>query len=414
MTLAIVLDKKKMTTTGENAGRYHVKIRLTYTRDQKTTQKYFMTKVYATESEFKKIIGNPGKDRELQEKQTRVNEFYEKGKAILKANPFIDADTFGSQLTAQGSYKDPLGFMLAYAEEMESEGRIGTRDYYLQAHSSFKKFTGGVMSFATVTAKWLMRYEKWMLDNGRSITTVGMYCIALRTIFNMARSDKRKIIPKDLYPFGKDGYVIPTSKGRKLALSEDDKNLLINYEPKKDKPLIAEKRWAVDLWLFSYFCSGMNFADMAALKYKHIKDGVLVFDRAKTKLTQRNKESTVVVLRLEVMKIIARHGNKENALNPNAYIFNVLRDGLTPRQVADKVHDFIADVNEYLGEACEELKIPKITTYWARHTFATIAKRKGASIEAIQEALGHSSSKTTQAYLDSFDLETKRQIANML
>jgi site-specific recombinase XerD len=56
----------------------------------------------------------------------------------------------------------------------------------------------------------------------------------------------------------------------------------------------------------------------------------------------------------------------------------------------------------------------KITTYVARHTFSTILKRSGASTEQIQEALGHTDMKTTESYLDSFDKETKKQLASQL
>jgi site-specific recombinase XerD len=56
----------------------------------------------------------------------------------------------------------------------------------------------------------------------------------------------------------------------------------------------------------------------------------------------------------------------------------------------------------------------KATTYVARHTFSTVLKRSGASTEAIQEALGHTNIRTTESYLDSFDRETKRELAGRL
>ncbi len=56
----------------------------------------------------------------------------------------------------------------------------------------------------------------------------------------------------------------------------------------------------------------------------------------------------------------------------------------------------------------------KATTYVARHTFSTVLKRSGASTEFIQEGLGHTDIKTTEQYLDSFDKETKRELASKL
>jgi integrase/recombinase XerD len=413
MTIAIVQDKKKQTTTGENAGKYHVKIRLTKTVDKKTIQRYFMTGIFASDEEFKKIRGNGKKSDDIKEKETKLNALYEKAKQILASNPFIDPDDFGTLLLAKGSYKDPLKFILAYAEELKREGRVGTSEYYRLAYASFKQFSNGAMSFAAVNAKWLMRYEKHMIDHGKSITTVGMYCRALRTIFNMARSDQYKIIPKDMYPFGRGGYVIPTSRGRKLALDEEQKNKLLKFKT-KITTINPKVQRAGDLWIFSYFCNGMNFADIAALKFKHIHDDILTFERTKTMLTNRNKEAIIIVLRPEVKEIINLWGNVKDSKNPEAYVFNVLRDGLTPAQVSDRVHTFVLETNKLLKEICEELEIPIVTTYWARHTFATIAKRKGASLAAIREAMGHANEKTTQAYLDSFDIESKKQIANML
>lgn len=412
MTVAIVHDKRRITTTGENAGKYPIKIRLTYKGEGKTwIQKLFPTGIYATHEEYKKITGNPGKHRELQDKQTAVFALYEKGKAIVKANRFVDSETFANQLTAKGSYKDPLGFMMAYAEELDDNGQVGTADYYRLAHSSWKEFAkekcGGVLTFGSVTPELLMKYENWMIGRGRSITTVGMYAIAMRKSFNIARSDKHRVIPQEVYPFGDGKYVIPTSKGRKISLNEERKNKLLKYATLK-----IQARKGVDFWKLSYFSNGMNMADVCHLKFKNLPEDLIIFDRTKTTKTQRKKVSIVAIKRAEVTEIIERWGNKPG--NPNEYVFPILREGLTPKQVKEKIRDFVWEINKGLEIACNDLNIPKITTYSARHTFATIARNNGASTEFIQEALGHSDSKTTKAYLDSFDLEAKKKVANSL
>lgn len=411
MTIAKVLDKKKKIKTGENAGRYHVKIRVTKTVDKRTVQKYFLTGVYATEAEFQKIVGNPGKDKDLQAKQTIVSDLYEKAKEIVRVNPFVDFDAFENQLTSKGGFKDPLGLMQTYIEELNESGRIGTRDYYKSALSCFEEYAkekcGGMIFFASITPAWLMKWEKWMLDKGRSITTVGMYAIALRRVFNLAMSKKYRVIGSDLYPFGEGGYVIPASQGRKMALTEEQKNLLLNF---KTLNIVARK--GVDFWIFSYFCNGMNMADVCQLRFKNLPEGLVVFERTKTRYTQRKKKDIIVISREEISRVIDTWGNKSQ--EPNDYVFPILREGLAPQQEADRIHDFIDEVNQGLKIACEALKLPKITTYSARHTYATIIRNKGASIEFIQEALGHAVPKTTQSYMDSFDLETKRKYSNLL
>lgn len=410
MTVSIVLDRRRQTTTGENAGKFPIKIRQSYTIEKRTYQRLFPTGQYATDAEFKKIMGNPGKDVALQEIKAKVHQMYDRGVKAVKENPYIVGEAFGQELTNTGGFKNPLTIMANYADQEREDGNIGNADFYDQACSSFLKFAdeklGGVMTFGMVTAKMLTRYEKWMLAAGKSITTVGMYCRAMRRVFNVAV--QQRLVPAAIYPFGEGDnlYQVPSSKGRKLALDEVQKNKILKYAT-----LDPGRRWAVDLWIFSYFCQGMNFADIARLKYADLEGDVLRFERQKSK-RKRNKKPIIAIVRVEVKEIIARHGNK--SLNPSDYIFPVLREGLTPRQIKDRIHDFIAEVNEGLGEACEEMGLPKITTYWARHTFATVLKRKGATTEQIQEALGHADKSTTEAYMDSFDLDTKRKIANML
>jgi len=410
MTVAIVLYKKRITTTGENAGKYPIKIRYTFTINKKTDQKYYPEGAgieYATPAEFKKIMGNPGKDIELQEKQTKVLEFYEKAKAIVKGKVFVDPEVFGSQLSSKGGFKNPIDLMLQYAGSLRETGQVGTALYYEQAAGSFGEFSPNYIFFATITPEWLMKYENWMLERGRSITTVGMYTIAMRTIFNLASSEKYKIIGKDLYPFGKGKYQIPSGKGRKIALKEDNKDKLLKYATLN---IVARK--GVDFWVLSYFCNGMNMADIARLRFKNMPDEWLHVERTKTKRTQRDKKTISVYLRSEVSAIIDRWGNKDKSLDN--YIFPILRDGLTPKQIKERIHGFLGDVNAGLKVACEDLKIVKITFGTARHTNATISKNKGASIEYIQEALGHSNASTTKAYLDSFDMETKKKMAGLL
>ena len=61
-------------------------------------------------------------------------------------------------------------------------------------------------------------------------------------------------------------------------------------------------------------------------------------------------------------------------------------------------------INRYLKLIGEHLHLPiPLTTYVARHSFATVLKRSGVSTSIISESLGHSSEKITQIYLDSFE-----------
>lgn len=409
MKASIYFDSRKKIKSRENFGRSQIKILVEFDGPGRI-RRYYQTGVYATKVEFKKIItGQYGKSSmseadDLEKKRKELLALEKKAKDELK--PGIHPEDFEPRFRSEGNNDNPLDMMLAYSEELKREGQIGTAIFYRSAYSSFKKFCeekyNGRLSFIQVTPRFLMGYEKWLLEQGRSISTVGTHVRPMRTIF------KKKIdsgeLPGNQYPFGRNKYKCPTSQGRKIALSAVDRDKILDY----DGPL----QEVADLWKFSYYTNGMNFNDMARLRRKDIVDGFLTYSRTKTFRTERNKSSIVIAMRTEAVRIIHKWGSRNIA--PTAYVFSILREGLTPSQEKHIIADWIKDVNAGLQELSRELKIPKITTYWARHTFATTLKRNGASLEEIQEALGHADPRTTQLYLDSFDLDSKRKISNLL
>lgn len=404
MRLKIVLDERRKSKAG-----YHIKLRVTFskTKDDGTKRHYhklYPTGIYAVDARaLNQYLKNPRGDEQVKY-QTTLMRLELRAIELIASDPFIDPEAFGNELFATGSYDSPLEALETYEKELRNDGRVGTAEYYRQARSSFTEYSKGHLSFGTITPGWLRKYEKHMKDKGRSVTTVGMYCRAMRTIFNLA-IQKRKL-NETSYPFGKGKYEIPTGKGRKIALSEADKNKLLTHA------FPDSIQWAVDMWKFSYFINGINMMDVALLKFKNVQGDFIRFERHKTKLTSRERIVIEAFIVEEVRKIIAKWCSRN--ISPDGYLFPVLEPGLTPEQIKDRVHDFIKDVNAGLKQACEEIKIPVITTYSARHTFATIAMIKGAGIEFIQKALGHAQVSTTQAYTGDFDQETKKKIAGML
>ncbi len=241
-----------------------------------------------------------------------------------------------------------------------------------------------------------------------SKTTIGIYTRALRTIFNEA--DANGIIRKDkCYPFGRRKYQVPTSRNKKKALELNHIEQIYYYKPSCE----SEKK-AKAYWLFCYFSNGINPKDVALLKYKNIQEEYIVFERAKTERTSRSDPKPIVVyITEEIAAIIEELGNKDK--RPENYIFPILYEGVTPLRQYDLVQFFVRFINDWMAKICENLGIDKkATTYVARHSFATVLKRSGASTEVIQEALGHEDIRTTENYLDSFGNDTKKEIAGKL
>ena len=294
----------------------------------------------------------------------------------------------------------------AYADNLRVNDRIGTAVSYECSQKSFHKFAPNA-KFADVTPDFLYNYEKWMLGNGSSVTTVSIYARSLRSLFNDAISDG--LLNKDIYPFGKKKYEIPTSNNVKKALTLNDIAAIYYYKP---KPL-TNTEMARDYWLFMYLSNGMNMKDMCLLKYENIKGDVIEFERAKTARTKRNVEAIRVSLSDDSMAIIKKWGNPK--LDGGTYIFPILKNGLSAVRQRQLIQQITHLVNDHMKIIASVLNITNdITTYAARHSFATILQRSGASVAFIGEALGHSNIKTTQNYLAGFEDDTKKETVKAL
>ncbi|WP_101688586.1 site-specific integrase [Dysgonomonas massiliensis] len=243
--------------------------------------------------------------------------------------------------------------------------------------------------FSDIDIVWLRKYETWLRSNNISTNTIGIRFRTLRAVFNIAI--KENIVKAEHYPF--DDYNVSKLKQEtvKRSISKDEIISVITYSC--DENSIYQKL-AIDLFTFSYLMAGINFVDMAYLTWDNIIDNRLVYFRRKThKLIK-------IPLQEEAMKIVSKYAD-----NNSSYLFPILSDfHKTEIQKANRVHKVITKVNRELKQIGKELNIPiDLTTYVARHSFATVLKRSGVNTAIISESLGHSSEKVTQIYLDSFE-----------
>lgn len=132
--------------------------------------------------------------------------------------------------------------------------------------------------------------------------------------------------------------------------------------------------WVTLLRNFHY-SAGINFTEIARLRYGNDHKDVVYYRGHKT------------------------------GKDMDDYIFPILDKTRhqTDTQVFNRLHKVLAQVNKSLAQIAELAGIEKLTTYVARHTYATVMKRAGVNIAIISETMGHSDIKTTQIYLDSFE-----------
>jgi len=406
---SIILETRKARADG----KCPVKLRITYKRERHYYTLRLPPKnesIYLSEIEFQKVMGERPRGEDNKKLRRILNGYEEKAVKDIELLPVFTFEKFERKFFSKSNDSiDILSALKNKADILRAEGRISTAVAYECSLNSLKKYTGkDILEFEKADAHFFNEYEKWMLKNGNSNTTISMYVRNVRTIFNEA--ERTGAIKHGLYPFGKDKYVIPGGRNVKKALTIKEVGLIANY-PVTDGT--SEHRYR-DYWLFSYLCNGINVKDIAQLKYSNIDGDVLTFVRAKTQREKKgNQRPITLVIPKEIGRIIDRWGNKPGT--KEKYIFPILEDGLTPEQIYNTIRQATKLINRYVGNIAENVGIiNKVTSYTARHSFATVLKRSGASLEFISESLGHSNLNTTENYLADFEIEEKRKWAESL
>jgi integrase len=425
---SIVLKKTERFKDINN--RYPVKLQVSFLRKQKF---YSLKGHRYTPCEFETIIlhGTKNKTKLKPEKEDRklkpdekkslqkeFNNIQNRADLIINHLPEFTFEEFEREFVGtKGRTATIQDYFIKKVEELTAHNKPTTAETYTRTLNSLTKFDKG-LSFEKVTnPKYLKQYETWFVTGDKdqttkgarkagSYTTLGIYMRNLRHILNLAIEDKTI----KNYPFGsgKNKYQIPVINNTKKALTIAEIEKLVTYQPTLSEEIKAQK-----YWLFSYLCNGMNMVDIANLKYKNIQGNSLKFIRQKTKDTSKIKTEIDVFLTPEAKEIINNLGNSNK--EPENYIFPILTSGLTVKQIADIVKQHIKTTNKYMKRIAQSVGINKtVTTYGARHSYATVLKRSGVSTEFIREALGHQTNQVTQNYLDSFEEEHKAKTASNL
>lgn len=400
-TTAIVLDKRRL----RQDGTYPVKLRITHDRKQR----YYSTKVSLTESDFDRVMGlRPRK--EFKEVRIRLQAVEQKAVEAIQKIADFSFDIFESNFRSKSATtRNVFDAFDEQVSKLNEEGRVSTAYSYKYSQKSLRKFIGREhLGFAEITPQLLQKYESWMVKNGKSMTSVGIYLRALRTMVNEAIA--KKILDKESYPFGKYGYQIPAGRNVKKALTLKQIGKIFKYEAEPE----STEEYHRDLWIFSYLCNGINFKDIARLKYKNIDQDRVIFIRSKTERTsKKNLKPIVATLLPEAIAIIDKWGQHKRDQETN--VFPILEKNCTPQREMALVRQVIKMNNTYMRRIAEAVGIDMpVTTYTARHSCATVLKRSGAPIEFISESLGHKDLKTTENYLDSFEDDVRKEYSKKL
>jgi site-specific recombinase XerD len=408
-TIVIIHD----TRNAKKSGKYPTKLRITFRRQQK----YYPIGIDLSATEFL-LVQNPGSiskqidtasKRQLKEWKLTCDAIMVKASAIIDKLDHFSFRLFEKRLYHnQQSTNNVYQWYETTIDRMRSAGKVGTASNYQSSMNSLKGFSPK-LNFIDITVEFLKEYEKHLLSECKSITTVGIYIRPLRAILNEAIADGI-ISRENHYPFGKRMYQIPSGKNIKKALSLDEISKLFHYKA------IPGTWWekARDFFILSYLGNGINMKDIALLKYQNIDGDFIRFARAKTQNTNRTGSRPISIYISEDIRSIVERQKMPNT-QAEDFLFDILQPNLTPDRERSLIQQFTKMVNRYIKLIAHDVGINKpVTTYYARHSFATILRRSGTSTELISESLGHSNIKTTASYLDSFDDDIKRKLLGAL
>jgi site-specific recombinase XerD len=255
-----------------------------------------------------------------------------------------------------------------------------------------KRFTGNRdYPFLNIQLSFLNKFEGDLLKRNCAATTRSVYFRTFRTLWKMAI--KYKVCPEKHYPFKDFSFAkYNNPRTKKRAITKPQIDLIADIKIGADQDTLINSR---NYFLFSFYCRGLNFTDLAELKWGNICEGELSYTRAKTGEDFRFK------LHYQALGIIEHYKNLDG--NSDAgYIFPILyKRHDTPKAIRFRKQKILKRVNSDIKELAKSVGIERtVTTYVARHSYASILRSNGVSKEIIGQTMGHDSLKTTDIHLD--------------
>jgi integrase len=328
---------------------------------------------------------------------------------ILEDNVFSSEQVKQEIVKAKNTGKQSLfTYIDLIVEEKKKIGSLGTAKCYYDLKNSLRTFIEKEgrtdLAFRDMNMAFLKKYEAYFKSRGTTDNGISFYMRTLRAVFNRAIAEG--VCKKDLYPFNSYKISHLSTKTIKRAITKADIELIRNFECETGSQLHRSK----NIFLFSYYNRGINFSDIAMLKWENINENRLIYTRLKT-----GKFYNMHLLD-PALDILSFYRNATYR-GDISYIFPILDEHRhnTPGSIQNRVHKVLGQTNKDLKFIGKQLSIATpLTTYVARHSYATVLKRSGVSTSVISEAMGHDSERTTQIYLDSFENDVLDEASKLL
>ena len=268
-------------------------------------------------------------------------------------------------------------------QDMLKSKRVGNARVYKHTLNAVKNFRKSKdFTFDELNLDFLNRFEKHHLGKGNKLGGLSVY---LRTI----RAINRKAIKAgiaDNEGFAFNDYIIRSGKPEKRALPINAIRKIAELELDENTALFRDR----NIFMMSFLLNGMSFVDMAHLKLSNIVDGRIKYSRKKTDEPYNIK----IHHQLKPFLTFFTKGKEKSD-----YLLNIIKSDI-PTDSYNQIVWARKRFNDNLKKLAELAGIEEnITSYAARHSFASGANEMGIPLTAISQMLGHKRISTTQAYL---------------
>ena len=297
-------------------------------------------------------------------------------------------DDIVSEYNKQPDCPTLFNFIRSMITKKTAAKRDGTAKTYSDSLASFSSFRNGKdITFDDLNEDVINQYEAWMKNKGLKRNSSSCYLRTLKTLYLKA-VELGLTEDKDIFRHVFTGFATTT----KRAISIDAIKAIRKLNLKDGSPLA----FARDMFMLSLYLQGMAFVDIAYLKKSDIRNGQLQYSRKKS------GQTLTISWEKPMQEIVDAYSH---LTKDTPYLLPIItkQDGMERKQYEKAEHNVNRNLKK-IGEMAG-LHIP-LTTYVARHSWASIMRDMGNDITVVGKGLGHSDIKTTQIYLSTIDNST--------
>ena len=295
---------------------------------------------------------------------------------------------------------------------LKREGKFPAMHVYACTLRSYEKFsaeerhpkntTASLSMQEIFTPERLKEYEDWLVGQQSSPNTISTYMRTLQAVYNRWMSPGIEGYNPVLF---KDVYTKVESR-TKRALTAEQMEQLRNTD---FSVLTLRQQQVLTYFLLMFMLRGMPFIDLAHLRKSDLRNRRITYRRHKT------GKLMVVDVPPDAMRLLQKYRDKTDS----EYLFPLLHGGLFMEEHHHRYQETLRHFNRELARLMKQL-LPgvSVSSYTARHTWATLAYHNGVPVGLISQSLGHSSIRVTMTYLKPFDAEVidriNRQVISLV